>query len=90
MSSTTRASAPTNEGYRSAKYSAKPDYFFGDRKKLEDWLNQIMLYFKLERIERDSRKTNTLINNTDLKGLFSSWKNYNKAVKGFYGLSNNR
>ena len=29
---------------------AKPDMFYGDRYKLDDWLNQVLLYFGMEGI----------------------------------------
>ena len=56
MASTSRATTSTNEGSGTAKYSAKPDFFYGDRNKLDDWLNQIMLYFPLEGITNEQRR----------------------------------
>ncbi len=29
---------------------AKPDYFYGDRHKLDNWLNQVLLYFRMEEV----------------------------------------
>ena len=29
---------------------AKLDLFFGDRNKLDDWLNQMLIYFRIERV----------------------------------------
>lgn len=34
---------------------AKPDFFYGDRYKLDDWLNQILLYFTLENVKEEKR-----------------------------------
>ena len=34
---------------------AKPDFFYGDRYKLDDWLNQILLYFKMEEVKEDKQ-----------------------------------
>ena len=36
---------------------AKPDYYYGDRSKLDDWLNQMALYFRFENITQDPKKT---------------------------------
>ena len=30
--------------------TAKPDFFYGDRDKVDDWLNQMALYFHLHLI----------------------------------------
>ena len=34
---------------------ARPDFFYGDRYKLDDWLNQILLYFHLEGVKEEKR-----------------------------------
>ncbi len=34
---------------------AKPDFYYGDRYKLDDWLNQVLLYFTLENVKDGKR-----------------------------------
>ena len=55
----------------SAKYSAKPDYFYGDRNKVDDWINQLMMYFVLEGVQGDARKTLTA--SSYLRGEAQHW-----------------
>ena len=50
--STTRTS--TKEGRDQGK-AAKPDFYYGDRNKLEDWVNQVLTYIYLEKIPDDKQ-----------------------------------
>ncbi|KAI7517710.1 hypothetical protein KC331_g21573, partial [Hortaea werneckii] len=50
---------------------AKPDFFHGERSKLDDWLNQLMIFFKMEGITQDSRKT--IIASSYLRGQPQQW-----------------
>lgn len=43
----------------SSEKIGKPDYFQGERSKLDDWVNQMMLYFALNRINNDQKRTMT-------------------------------
>lgn len=36
---------------------AKPDYYHSHRSKLDDWLNKVMLYSRLEGLQAEGRKT---------------------------------
>ena len=47
MSSSSNAGGerPTSRNDDNAGPMAKPDYFYGDRNKVDDWLNQLRLYF---------------------------------------------
>ncbi len=65
VASTTRASGDT---YLKV---ARPDFYYRDCNKLDDWLNQIMLYFRLEGIREDARKT--IIALSYLWGEAQSW-----------------
>ena len=49
---------------------AKPDYYYGDRNKLDDWINQTGLYFRLEGIP-DNRRS--LIASSYLRGEAQQW-----------------
>ena len=50
---------------------AKPDYYYGDRSKLDDWLNQMALYFRFENITQDPKKT--LLASSYLRGQVQQW-----------------
>ena len=47
MSSASNAGGerPTSRNDDNAGPVAKPDYFYGDRNKVDDWLNQLRMYF---------------------------------------------
>ncbi len=49
---------------------AKPDFFYGDRNKLDDWLNQVMLFLRQERIQPE-QKTFTAV--SYLRGEAQQW-----------------
>ena len=53
-----------DKGNDGASKVAKPDLYYGDRNKLEDWLNQMSLYFKFNEITKDQ----TLFASTYLRG----------------------
>ena len=48
---------------------AKPDFYYGDRHKLGDWLNQMNLYFLFNDINRNK----TLFATTYLRGRAQHW-----------------
>lgn len=50
---------------------AKPDYFHGERNKLDDWVNQMMMYFVLEGISNEPKRT--LIATSFLRGEAQHW-----------------
>ncbi|KAI7019968.1 hypothetical protein KC355_g2898, partial [Hortaea werneckii] len=50
---------------------AKPDFFYGERTKLDDWLNQLMIFFKEEGITKDAKKTITA--SSYLRGQAQQW-----------------
>ena len=50
---------------------ARPDYYYGDRSKLDDWLNQMALYFRFENITQDPKKT--LLASSYLRGQVQQW-----------------
>lgn len=51
--------------------AAKPDIFTGERHKLEDWINQVQTYFKIEGIESNKKKA--LIASSYLRGDAQNW-----------------
>jgi len=53
----------------SASKVAKPDFYYGDRHKLGDWLNQMNLYFLFNDINRNK----TLFATTYLRGRAQHW-----------------
>ena len=50
---------------------AKPDFFHGERSKLDDWLNQLMIFFKEEGVRQDTKKT--MIASSYLRGQVQQW-----------------
>ncbi|KAI7152047.1 hypothetical protein KC349_g9171 [Hortaea werneckii] len=64
------STAPTTRSNDNSKV-AKPDFFHGERAKLDDWLNQLMIFFKMEGITQDSRKTITA--SSYLRGQAQQW-----------------
>ena len=53
VASTARATDGTTDK------AGKPDFFKGERSKLDDWINQMMMYFALNNIQNDHKKTMT-------------------------------
>ena len=50
-----RPSSRANNRIEDTKSPAKPDLYYGDRNKLEDWFNQLGLYFMLTRTPAEHR-----------------------------------
>ena len=50
--------------------SAKPDFYYGDRNKYDDWKNQVMMYILMERIQPDKHP---LVACSYLRGEAQQW-----------------
>ncbi|KAI6813192.1 hypothetical protein KC342_g16956 [Hortaea werneckii] len=50
---------------------AKPEFFYGERSKLDDWLNQLMIFFKEEGVNKDTKKT--IMASSYLRGQAQQW-----------------
>ena len=70
MASSTREASTTRAHDNSSSKVAKPDFFYGDRNKLDDWINQVYLYFRLEGIP-DGRRSLTAA--SYLRGEAQQW-----------------
>ncbi|KAI7212293.1 hypothetical protein KC365_g14651 [Hortaea werneckii] len=64
------STAPTNRSNDNVKV-AKPDFFHGERSKLDDWLHQLMIFFRMEGINQDAKKT--VIASSYLRGKAQQW-----------------
>ena len=53
------------------KLSAKPDYFTGDRNKLDAWINQMLIYFTLESVSSGQKQVLTAC--SFLRGECEHW-----------------
>ena len=49
--------APATADNKKGDKAAKPDFFYGDRNKVDDWFNQLYLYFHLEGFTSEQRKS---------------------------------
>ncbi|KAI7460908.1 hypothetical protein KC357_g8846 [Hortaea werneckii] len=50
---------------------AKPDFFHKERSELDDWLNQLMSFFKEEGVNKNTKKT--IIASSYLRGQAQQW-----------------
>lgn len=64
-------STTTRTADTSGSKAHKPDTFTGERHKLEDWINQILTYFRIEGISNEEKKS--LIACSYLRGDAQNW-----------------
>ncbi len=46
------SNAPAKKEKSDNKIAAKPEYFYGDRNRLEAWINQMLIYFTVEQVTK--------------------------------------
>ena len=66
-----RDETPTPTTDRRNDSKTKVDFFYGDRNKLDDWINQLLLHFELDGIS--SHKKRCLIATMHLRGEAQHW-----------------